>query len=71
MNEYKRTIEAASRHRNILLRMLVRITAYYIFMGFVVALAVNFVPGLAEDFPLGGVAGGSPDPTELSFCRKR
>ena len=55
MNEYKRTTEAASRHRKILLRMLGRITVYYILMGFAVALAVNFVPGLADDFPLGGV----------------
>jgi hypothetical protein len=35
--------------------MLVKITVYYVLMGFVVALVVNFIPGLAEDFPLGGV----------------
>jgi hypothetical protein len=47
--------EHVSRHRNILLKMLVRITAYYIVLFGAVAIAVSFSPGFLDQLPLGGV----------------
>ncbi|MGB5627914.1 MAG: hypothetical protein WBM45_16525 [Woeseiaceae bacterium] len=47
--------EHLARHRNILLKMLVRITAYYIVLFGAVAIVVHFYPGLTDQLPLGGV----------------
>jgi hypothetical protein len=47
--------EFASRHRNVLLKMLVKITAYYFVLFGAVALAVTVSPGLIDHLPLGGV----------------
>ena len=47
--------EFASRHRNILLKMLVKITAYYIVLFGAVAIAVAINPGFIDQLPLGGV----------------
>ena len=43
------------RHRNILLKMLVKITVYYVVLFGSVAIAVHFSPSLIDSLPLGGV----------------
>jgi hypothetical protein len=55
MAEQERTGGLISRHRNILLMMLVRITAYYIVLFGAVAIAVSLSPRLMDQLPLGGV----------------
>lgn len=55
MNEKRRIEELVSKHRKILLRMMLRITGYYILLGVVVAVALALSPGLAADFPIGGL----------------
>ena len=47
--------EFASRHRNILLKMLVKITAYYLVLFGAVAIAVSINPEFIDQLPLGGV----------------
>lgn len=47
--------EFVSRHRNILLKMLVRITAYYLVLFGAVAIAVAINPEFIDQLPLGGV----------------
>lgn len=55
MTEQERIAELVARHRNILLRMMARITGYYILLSVAVAIVFSFAPGLAADFPLGGL----------------
>ena len=55
MNEQERIAELVARHRKILLRMMARITGYYALLGVAVAVALALSPGLAADFPLGGL----------------
>ncbi|NCF73824.1 MAG: DUF4956 domain-containing protein [Gammaproteobacteria bacterium] len=55
MNEQERIAELVARHRRILLRMMARITGYYALLGVAVAVALALSPGLAADFPLGGL----------------
>ena len=55
MSEYEREAGVLARHRKILLKVMLRITGYYIVLGAVVALAVILSPGIVNDFPLGGI----------------
>ena len=55
MNEKQRIAELVARHRKILLKVTLRITAYYIVLAAVLALTLTMVPGIAADFPLGGL----------------
>jgi hypothetical protein len=66
MNEQERTAQVEARHRRILLRMMAKITAYYVFLGLTVAVALTLSPGLAQDFPLGGL-GEIMDPGSSSM----
>ena len=47
--------EHVSRHRNILLKMLVKITVYYIVLFGAVTVAGYIIPGFFDQLPLGGV----------------
>ncbi len=55
MNEKDRIAELVARHRKILLRVMLRITAYYVVLGIALAVAITLSPNLAADFPLGGL----------------
>lgn len=55
MDEQERTAGLVSRHRNILLKMLVRVTAYYVVLFGVLAIAVWASPSFMNQLPLGGV----------------
>lgn len=55
MDEKARIDALIARYRKILLRLTLRITAYYVVLGLTLTAAVMFVPGLAADFPLGGL----------------
>ena len=55
MSEDQRITASIANQKRILLRMSTRITAYYVALAAVVALAVAFVPNFAEQLPLGGV----------------
>ena len=65
MNEQERIEELVARHRRILLRMMAKITAYYALLAVAVAIALTLSPGLAHDFPLGGL-GEIIDPSNAS-----
>ena len=56
MDERERIAALIAKHQNILLRMSVRITAYYIAMAALVGMAAYFVPDFADHLPLGGVS---------------
>lgn len=47
--------EALARHRKILVRMLFKVTAYYVLIGAAFAIAVATVPGFVDELPLGGI----------------
>jgi hypothetical protein len=47
--------ETLARHRRILLRMLFKVTAYYVMLGGALAIALATLPGFADQLPLGGV----------------
>ena len=55
MNEQERIAELVARHRRILLRMMAKITAYYVFLAVTLAVILTLAPGLAVDLPLGGL----------------
>jgi hypothetical protein len=55
MNEKDRIAELVARHRKILLRMMAKITGYYALLGVAFALTLTLAPGLAVDFPIGGL----------------
>ena len=55
MEEQLRNSETLARHRKILMRMLFKVTAYYILLGAAVAIAANTIPGFVGQLPLGGV----------------
>jgi hypothetical protein len=55
MNEEQRTAEILARHRQILLRMMARITGYYFLLAAAFAIILALSPGLAGDLPLGGL----------------
>jgi len=56
MDERERIAALISKHQGILLRMSVRITAYYIVMAALVGMAAYFVPDFTDHLPLGGVS---------------
>jgi len=56
MDERERIAALIAKHQGILLRMSVRITAYYIAMAALVGMAAYFVPDFADHLPLGGVS---------------
>ena len=51
MDEHARIASIIAKHKNILLRMSLRITIYYAVLAAVVALAVSFVPNFADQLP--------------------
>lgn len=55
MNEKQRIAELVARHRKILLKVILRITVYYVVLAAVLALTLTLAPGIAADFPLGGL----------------
>jgi hypothetical protein len=55
MDAIVRNAETLARHRRILIRMLFKVTAYYVALAAVVALAAATIPGFAQQMPLGGV----------------
>ncbi len=55
MDEKLRNAETLARHRGILVRMLFKVTAYYVVLGLAVAVAANTIPGFMNQLPLGGV----------------
>ncbi len=55
MEEKLRNAETLARHRKILLRMLLKVTAYYVVLGIAVTVAANTIPGFVGQLPLGGV----------------
>ncbi len=55
MTEQYRNAETLARHRNILVRMFFKVTAYYLVLGIAVAIAANAIPGFVSHLPLGGV----------------
>ncbi|MDJ0712204.1 MAG: hypothetical protein QNJ14_17575 [Woeseiaceae bacterium] len=55
MNEQHDNTERLARHRKILVRMLFKVTAYYVVLGLAVAVAANVIPGFVNQLPLGGV----------------
>jgi len=65
MNEQQRITELVARHRRILLQMMAKITGYYILLAAAVALILTLSPGIAIDFPLGGL-GDIMDPASSS-----
>ena len=50
-----RLAELLSGHRRILRNTLIKITAYYVLLAGLVAIAVSVYPGIVEELPLGGV----------------
>ena len=55
MDSTLRNAETLARHRKILVRMLFKVTAYYIVLAGAVALAAATIPGFTQQMPLGGV----------------
>ena len=55
MDEQQQNAERLARHRKILVRMLFKVTAYYVVLGLAVAIAANVIPGFVNQLPLGGV----------------
>lgn len=55
MEEQQIAAGSTAKHRGILLRMAVKITAYYLVLGIALAGAIAVSPGFADQLPLGGV----------------
>lgn len=55
MYEFEQTSGVMSNHRKILLRMLVKISVYYLLLCAAGAIAVMVFPSIADNFPLGGI----------------
>jgi len=55
MDEQERIAALISKHRNILLKMLVRVSVYYVVLFGTLAIAISTSPGFLEQMPLGGV----------------
>ena len=55
MADTSRRPATLARHRRILAKKLIKVTAYYAGLAIAVALAVTFIPGFASQLPLGGV----------------
>lgn len=55
MNITTHNTDTLARHRGILVRMLFKVTAYYVVLAGAIALAAATIPGFAAQIPLGGV----------------
>jgi hypothetical protein len=55
MDENHEIAASLASQKRLLLRMMVKITAYYVVLAGVVAMAITFVPNFADQLPLGGV----------------
>ena len=55
MNEEQQIRSMIAEHRQLLLRMLLRITIYYVVLGSALALAASLAPSFVDQLPLGGV----------------
>ena len=55
MNVQESNVATLAKHRNILVRMFFKVTAYYLVLAGAVAIAVVTIPGFAAQMPLGGV----------------
>lgn len=55
MEEFHRSDATLARHRGILMKMAVKVTAYYLIIGGALALANVLAPSFVEQLPLGGV----------------
>jgi len=55
MNEDSPINLMISQHRQLLLRMMLRITVYYVILGSALALTATVAPGFIDQLPLGGV----------------
>lgn len=55
MDEYQGIAATLASQKRLLLRMAAQVTAYYIVVAGLVAMAVTFIPGFSDHLPLGGV----------------
>lgn len=55
MDAHESHVATLAKHRNILVRMLFKVTVYYVVLAGVIAIAVVSIPGFSEQMPLGGV----------------
>ncbi len=55
MKEHPLSDPQLARHRRILVRMIFKVTAYYLVLGIAVAVAAKTIPGFADNLPVGGV----------------
>ena len=55
MNEELRIRSMIAEHRQLLLRIMLRITVYYVILGSALALVSAMAPGFVDQLPLGGV----------------
>lgn len=55
MNDESRINSMISEHRQLLLRMMFKVTIYYVVLGSAIALAATMAPGFVDHLPLGGV----------------
>ncbi len=55
MSEYPLSDPEITRHRRLLVRMIFKVTAYYLVLGIVVAIAAKTIPGFTDNLPVGGV----------------
>ncbi len=55
MNEEPQIRSMIAEHRHLLLRMMFKITAYYVALAAAIALASSLSPGFVDQLPLGGV----------------
>lgn len=55
MNGNSQANSMLARHRGILVRMIFKVTAYYLVLGIAIAIAANSIPGFVDRLPVGGV----------------
>ena len=55
MDAQLRNAATLARHRQVLVRMLFKVTVYYFLLGAAIAIAVAIIPGFSSQLPLGGV----------------
>ena len=67
MDERERIAALIAKYQNIMLRMSIRITAYYIVMAALLAMAAYFVPGFSDHLPLGGVTVTRPAVSSITM----
>lgn len=55
MDEQQRMAQVLAGHRQVIHRVLVRITIYYAILAAIMAIIISINPGIVDDLPLGGV----------------